>query len=157
MSGGRSPVAAWQPFYGDGIISLTERGVGELPHETFHGAMALALNRLQRAVLLNKYGSEEAAAVEYQKQLNSGALAEQKGQPLLQRIFNFFRNLRELIAPTAEGTFRKIASGKVWSQNGGNSSGGRNSTGRLAPFYSKLAEVVNAKMNGRMFVQHFKA
>lgn len=109
------PVASFQRMGQDGVISLTEAGTGEIHHETFHAAMALALNDSQRKTLLAKYGTEEAAAQEYQHLKDSGSLEQKKGHLWLQTIYRFFQKVRTLFNPSRQ-IMAQVASGEVWNQ-----------------------------------------
>lgn len=111
------PVAEFRPLKQGAIITLTEQGTGELNHETFHAAMHLALNDRQRAAILKKFGTEEAAAAEYQRLRDSGALTAKKRSHhlFLQIIHNFFARIRTLIDPTS-AIMSDIASGKAWDK-----------------------------------------
>jgi|GEM_PF-3015242 len=108
------PVAAFQRMGQDAVISLTEAGTGEIHHETFHAAMALALNQSQRATLLKKFGNEEAAAQEYQRLRDSNSLGQRKGHLWLQAIYQFFQKVRGLFNPALQ-VMQDIASGEVWN------------------------------------------
>lgn len=109
------PVASFQRMGQDGVISLTEAGTGEIHHETFHAAMALALNDSQRKTLLAKYGTEEAAAQEYQRLKDNGSLEQKKGHLWLQTIYRFFQKVRTLFNPSRQ-IMAQVASGEVWNQ-----------------------------------------
>jgi len=117
LSAGETPVASWTPLDTGsidrgGVIKLTDAGVGELDHEVFHAAVALALTKGEVKAVLKKYGNEEAAARAYQDFRDAPAGA--KPDTFFQKIKDFFAKIRELIAPTAQGTFEKIASGEAW-------------------------------------------
>ena len=109
------PVAMFQRMGRDAVISLTEAGTGEIHHETFHAAMALALNEKQRATLLDKFGTEEAAAQEYQRLKDSGSFDQKKGHLWLRAIYHFFQKVRNLFSPTGQ-IMEQIATGKAWEQ-----------------------------------------
>ena len=121
------PVASFQRMGRDAVISLTEAGTGEIHHETFHAAMALALNEKQRATLLAKYGTEEAAAQEYQRLKDSGSLEQKKAHLWLQAIYHFFKKVRGLFNPGHQ-IMQDIASGETWNRD--------NSTDAATPAYS---------------------
>ena len=121
------PVASFHRMGRDAVISLTEAGAGEIHHETFHAAMALALNEKQRSTLLNKFGTEETAAQEYQRLKDNGSLEQKKGHLWLQAIYRFFQRVRGLFDP-ARQVMQHIASGEVWNNDG--------STAAAAPAYS---------------------
>ncbi len=127
------PVAMFQRMGRDAVISLTEAGTGEIHHETFHAAMALALNEKQRATLLDKFGTEEAAAQEYQRLKDSGSFEQKKGHLWLQAIYQFFQRIRNLFSPTSQ-IMEQIATGKAWEQ--------QPSTANESPRYS-LKEISN--------------
>ncbi|MBK5276281.1 MAG: hypothetical protein JJE30_14700 [Desulfuromonadales bacterium] len=114
MKPGERPVASFQQLNQTSVISLTEKGVREIHHETFHAAMALALNEKQRSVILQKFGTEEAAATEYQRLRDSGAFKQERRHHLyLQMIYNFFSKIRTMLDP-AHGIMKNVATGKVW-------------------------------------------
>lgn len=121
------PVASFQRMGRDAVIALTEAGTGEIHHETFHAAMALALNKHQRDTLLAKFGTEEAAAQEYQRLKDSGSLEHEKGHLWLRAIYRFFQKLRALFNPVHQ-VMQDIASGEVWNSDG--------TTASAAPAYS---------------------
>ncbi len=115
------PVASFQRLGRDAVISLTEKGAGQIGHETFHAAMELALNPSQRDWIIKKYSSEEAAAEAYQKLVNSGAFeSKSEKTPLYLKVFhNFFGKVRDLVDPAARpaaDTLKDIATGRVWEQ-----------------------------------------
>ena len=109
---------------GTGVIQLTEAGRGELGHEVMHFARVAALTPKQNALLDRKYGveardenhREELIAQAYNSWLNKRG-ADSTG--MFAPILKFFRNIRQAIAPTSEGVFEKVASGKAWSQETG--------------------------------------
>lgn len=109
------PVASFQRMGKDGVISLTEAGTGEIHHETFHAAMSLALNKGQRTTILQKYGTEEAAAQAYQTLRDNGSLEQKKGHLWLQTIYRFFQKVRNLFNPSRQ-IMAQVASGEVWNQ-----------------------------------------
>lgn len=47
LNPGEKPAAAFQRLGHDAIISLTDKGPGEIHHEAWHAAMSLALNKNQ--------------------------------------------------------------------------------------------------------------
>ncbi len=114
IKAGEKPVATFHQLDRGAVIALTERGTGEIHHETFHAAMSLALNEKQRAAILKTFKTEEAAAAEYQRLRESGAF-EQKRQhhAFLQTVYNFFAKIRTMLDPT-QGIMEDVASGKVW-------------------------------------------
>ena len=108
------PVASFQKLDQGAVISLTEQGAGEIHHETFHTAMHLALNQKQRDTILQKFGTEEAAAMEYQRLRDSGAFTEPRRHHLfLQTIHNFFQHIRTMFNPS-HGIMSDVASGQIW-------------------------------------------
>lgn len=121
------PVASFQRMGQDAVISLTEAGTGEIHHETFHAAMALALNQSQRATLLGKFGNEETAAQEYQRLRDSNSFEQKKGHLWLRAIHQFFQKVRGLFNPALK-VMQDIASGDVWN--------GTNASEAAAPAYS---------------------
>jgi hypothetical protein len=121
------PVASFQRLDPATVITLTEQGAGEIHHETFHAAMALALTEGQRDAVLKKYGSEEAAAAQYQRLRDSGGFARKEGYLFLQDVYRFFDRLHTLFDPAA-GVLRDVATGKVWEQTG--------TTAEAVPLYS---------------------
>jgi hypothetical protein len=117
LSATEKPVASFQRLDHAAIISLTEQGTGEINHETFHAAMALALNSNQRDIILKRFGSEESAAAEYQRLKDSGAFGNNRGHLFLNMIYRFFSKIRSLFDRT-HGIFRDVATGKIWEQSG---------------------------------------
>lgn len=122
------PVAEFRRLEHGAVINLTERGAGQIDHETFHAAMALALSDKQRQKILNKYGSEEAAAVAYQRLRDSEAPQEIKAHLFIRKIYQMFSSLRGLVDP-ARQVLTDVASGKVWESEAGN-------PGAYSPAYS---------------------
>ncbi len=120
FSSTEKPVASFRRLDHDAVISLTEQGSGDIHHETFHAAMALALNNNQRDIILNKFGNEEAAAVEYQRLRDSGAFMQPRRHHMfLQMIHDLFSKIRRLFDRT-HGIFRDVATGQAWEQTGNN-------------------------------------
>lgn len=115
MQPGEKPVASFQALDRQAVITLTAQGAGEIHHETFHAAMALALDDKQRTWILNKYGTEEAAAAAYQRLRDNGSFETRKDNvPLYFRIlYSFFSKIRALFDQT-HGIMANVASGKVW-------------------------------------------
>jgi hypothetical protein len=112
---GEKPVASFVKMGKEGVISLTEKGVGELDHETFHAAVALALSKKQIEQVFKKYGSEENAAKAYQDFRDGAAPAT----GWWNRIKELALKLRDLVMPNADTVFRKLTSGEVWKQKQG--------------------------------------
>lgn len=108
---------------GTGVIQLTEAGRGELGHELMHFARVAALTPKQNAALNNIYG-KQAKNGEHLEEVISKAyntwLAKRgpDRSGLFAIIRRFFQNIRQAIAPTAEGVFEKVASGQAWGQKG---------------------------------------
>ncbi|MFZ2770072.1 MAG: hypothetical protein WAZ50_03025 [Minisyncoccia bacterium] len=115
---GEKPVASFQALARQAVITLTEQGAGEIHHEAFHTAMALALNGKQRAWILNKYGTEEAAAAEYQRLRDNGSFETRKDNvPLMIRtLYNFFSKIRALLDQT-HVIMADVASGEIWNKS----------------------------------------
>jgi len=118
---GAKPVASFKPIDGGGIISLTEAGGQELPHETYHAAEAMALTPREIAAVEKAHGNAEGRARAYQDWL-AGKGEDKTG--VFAKIKEFFQRIREWIAPTAAGTFRKVASGEVWDREAQPAQGG---------------------------------
>lgn len=113
---GEKPVASFQTLDRQAVITLTEKGTGEIHHETFHAAMQLALNENQRAAILKKFITEEAAAAEYQRLRDSGAFGKKRQHHIfLQSIYDFYSRVRTLLDPT-RGIMTDIAEGKIWDK-----------------------------------------
>lgn len=116
MKPGVKPVASFQQLERQAVITLTEKGTGEIHHETFHAAMQLALNENQRAAILKKFITEEAAAAEYQRLRDSGAFEKKRQHHIfLQSIYDFYSRVRTLLDPTRR-IMADIAGGKVWDK-----------------------------------------
>lgn len=123
---GEAPVAAWKKFPLEGLIQLTERGMGELNHEVFHAAMSLALSKGERTKVLNQIKkanpgisdkqAEEIAAQEYNEWMNAEQL---KPNTLWQKIKDFAMRLKDLVFTSKEGVYRKVGSGRVWGKSEG--------------------------------------
>jgi hypothetical protein len=132
LSPTEKPVAAFQMLDRAAVVSLTDEGAGEIHHETFHAAMALALNSHQRAVILKKFGTEEAAAAEYQRLRDTGAFGEKSGHLFLRVIHRFFARIRSLY-DQSHGVFADVATGQAWEQSG--------DSGAAAPVMYSLKEL----------------
>ncbi len=108
------PVAEFRKLEHGAVIALTEQGTGQIHHETFHAAMAMALNGKQRAIIMTKFGTEEAAEAEYQRLRDNGAFERKRQHHLfLQTVYNFFAKIRTMLDPTRE-IMKDVASGKAW-------------------------------------------
>uniref|UniRef100_I2Q018 Large polyvalent protein associated domain-containing protein n=1 Tax=Desulfovibrio sp. U5L TaxID=596152 RepID=I2Q018_9BACT len=118
---GATPVASFKPIDGGGLISLTEAGGQELPHEVYHAAESMALTPREVAAVEREHGNAEGRARAYQEWL-AGKGEDKTG--VFAKIKEFFQRIREWIAPTAEGTFRKVAGGEVWSREARQAIGG---------------------------------
>ena len=108
------PVAAFQQLDHGAVITLTEQGADQIHHETFHTAMHMALNEKQRDMIIKKFGTEEAAAQEYQRLRDSKAFTQPRRHHMfLQSIYDFFQKIRTMFNQT-HGIMVDVASGKVW-------------------------------------------
>ena len=117
FSPAEKPVASFQQLDRHAVIALTDKGAGEIHHETFHAAMAIALNENQRAAILKKFGTEETAAAEYQQLKDSGKFEQKAGHQYLNIIHRFFSKIRTLFDQT-HGIMSDVATGKVWESRG---------------------------------------
>jgi len=114
---GERAVGSYQRIGPDALIRLAKQGGTErtLDHETFHAAMDLALHPKEKAAVLRRYGSEEAAAEAYAhwqpKVGPPGAIAG-----LFHKIKNFFTNIWHSFRPTAESAFGAVRSGKAFGR-----------------------------------------
>lgn len=105
----------WRTIDRGGLISLAKgEGAEALRHESFHGAMEMVLTAKERQAVLDKYGSEEAAARAYEDWQ-----PQEDPHTLFQKILDFFRRIVETFRPSAEGTFGKIKRGEVWEREEG--------------------------------------
>ncbi len=96
------------------VITLTDQGAKDIHHETFHAAMYMALNQNQRDAILKKFGTEEAAADEYQRLRDNVAFTKPRRHHLfLQTIYNFFAKIHTMLDPSRQ-IMKDVASGKVW-------------------------------------------
>lgn len=109
------PVAEFRKIGKDAVISLTEQGAGEIHHETFHAAMATALNPNQRRLILERYGTEEKAAAAYQAIRDGNPI--QKSVPL-QVMHRFFQKVSGMFNPSSQ-VMNDIATGAVWNESQG--------------------------------------
>jgi hypothetical protein len=115
ISHDESPVASFQRLDPAGVISLIEQGGGQIHHEAFHAAMRMALNDNQKAKIIKRFGSEEAAAGEYQRLKDSGAFEKKQGHLYLQTINRFFQRVQNILNPSHE-IMETVSSGGVWEQ-----------------------------------------
>lgn len=98
-----------------GLIQLAKRG-GDgaiLDHEVFHAAMDLALTPHEKAGVLKRYGTEEAAAEAY-----STLKADAPAGVWFAKIRAYFQRMVDAVTGRAEGTLRKVARGDVWEGAG---------------------------------------
>lgn len=98
-----------------GLIQLAKRG-GDgaiLDHEVFHAAMDMALTPSEKAGVLKRYGTEEAAAEAY-----SALKADAPAGLYFAKIRAFFQRMVDMVTGRAEGTLRKVARGDVWERGG---------------------------------------
>ncbi|MHC1787893.1 PLxRFG domain-containing protein [Solidesulfovibrio sp.] len=108
---------------GAGVIQLTEAGNGEFGHEIMHFARVAALTPKQNVALDRMYGKQAKDADHLEEVIADAynAWLAKRGPDrsgLFAIIRRFFQNIRQAIAPTAEGVFEKVASGKAWLQRG---------------------------------------
>jgi len=147
------------------IITLAVDGAIERTgyHEVFHAAEALGLvSEKDSAILQRSYpdrdgvSSSERRADAFADFMENGTTPEGYARVLFGRIKAFLLRLKDLLTGkgwrTSEDVFRDLESGKMKDRAESSTESGTqlSATGPRSPFYSKLEEVVNNKMSGRM-------
>jgi len=105
-------VGAWQKIGADGAVWLAkEADTGTVHHEAFHAAMDLALGAKEKAAVLKRYGSEEAAAEAYAK-WNPAKTTNSWFSRILAVAKRLYRSFR----PSWESAFERTRSGEAYGK-----------------------------------------
>ena len=88
-------------------------------HESYHTASDMVLSKKEKALLTEKYGSEEAQADAYMDWLLNRESKSTVGR-IFQRIYDFFSTVRSgILGPNSESVFLDINKGQAWSRASG--------------------------------------
>ncbi|MCK9326188.1 MAG: hypothetical protein M0P69_11920, partial [Bacteroidales bacterium] len=88
-------------------------------HESYHTASDMVLSKKEKALLTEKYGSEEAQADAYMDWLLNRESKSTVGR-IFQRIYDFFSTVRSgILGPNSESVFVNINRGNAWSRESG--------------------------------------
>ncbi len=112
MVEGESVRGVWKRLGADGLIKVLKGSpISTLKHEEFHAVWDFLFTQKEKDALLAKYKDEEAAARAF-----AHWEADKKPHTLFEKIVDFIERLREIVFPTAQGTMKMAASGKVWER-----------------------------------------
>jgi len=106
------PVASFQMISREGVVSLTQEGAGELPHEVFHAAMEMALTAEEKSALIAKHGTEESAASAYKEYRDN---RDARSDTILGKVYNYVQDLVAGLSKS-NAAFRDIENGAVWTR-----------------------------------------
>lgn len=111
ISGAEKVVGSWQRIGRDGLISLAKEADQEtVHHEAFHSAMDLALTDSEKAAVLKKYGTEEAAAEAYAK------WTPETPNSWFGKILTMAKRLYRSFSPSWESAFERTRSGEAFGR-----------------------------------------
>ena len=107
-------VGSWQRIDRGGLVSLAkEADQGTVHHEAFHVAMDLALSAKEKAAVLDKYKTEEAASEAYAKW---SPAAQANGW--FSKILAYARRIYRTLRPSWESSFERARSGEAYGRRG---------------------------------------
>jgi diguanylate cyclase (GGDEF)-like protein len=141
---GERAVGSFQRIGPDAIIRLAKEGAdqGTVDHEAFHAAMDMVLSAKEKAAVLERYKTEEAAAEAYSKWEGPGAPTN----GLFSRIAAFFQRIYRAWKPSAESTFGKVRSGEAFGRDvAGEASAPKYATATMPPDVTAAKERIEGK------------